>query len=50
MMIEKRNPMGLANTAETVFEAGDLKRIELLSQKQFVRDLLICLEKYCLGD
>ena len=32
-----------------VFEVGELKRIELLSLKQNARDLLICLEKYCLG-
>ena len=40
----------LATPGRLVFEAGDLKRIELLSQKQFARDLLICLEKYCLDD
>jgi hypothetical protein len=40
----------LATPGRLVFEAGDLKRIELLSQKQFARDLLICLERYCLGD
>jgi len=33
-----------------VFEAGDLKRTELLSLKQNARDLLMCLERYCLGD
>jgi hypothetical protein len=33
-----------------VFEAGELKRIELLSLKQNARDLLMCLERYCLGD
>jgi hypothetical protein len=32
------------------FEAGELKRIELLSLKQNARDLLMCLERYCLGD
>jgi hypothetical protein len=32
------------------FETGELKRIELLSLKQNARDLLICLERYCLGD
>jgi hypothetical protein len=33
-----------------VFEAGKLERIELLSQNQNARELLICLERYCLGD
>jgi hypothetical protein len=33
-----------------VFEVGELKRIELLSLKQNARDLLMCLERYCLGD
>jgi hypothetical protein len=33
-----------------VFEAGELQRIELLSLKQNARDLLMCLERYCLGD
>ena len=33
-----------------VFEAGELKRIELLSLKQFSRERLICLERYCLGE
>jgi hypothetical protein len=32
------------------FEAGELKCIELLSQNQNARDLLMCLERYCLGD
>jgi hypothetical protein len=32
------------------FETGELKRIELLSLKQNARDLLMCLERYCLGD
>lgn len=41
----------LAIPGRLVFEAsGDLKRIELLSLKQFTSDLLICLEKYCLDD
>jgi hypothetical protein len=40
----------LATPGRLVFEASDLKRIELPSQKQFARDLLICLERYCLGD
>jgi hypothetical protein len=33
-----------------IFEAGELKRIELLSLKQNARDLLMCLERYCSGD
>lgn len=33
-----------------VFEADELKRIELLSLKQFSRELLMCLERYCLGE
>jgi hypothetical protein len=40
----------LATPGRLVFEGGELKRIELLSQKQFASDLLICLEKYCSGD
>ena len=40
----------LATPGRLIFEAGDLKRIELLSLKQFASDLLICLEKYCLDD
>ncbi|MFQ5448361.1 MAG: hypothetical protein ACE5FF_15660 [Saprospiraceae bacterium] len=31
------------------FVDGKIVRIELLSQKQFSQDLLICLERYCLG-
>ena len=33
-----------------VFEAGSLKRIGLLSLKQFSDELLICLQKYCSSD
>ena len=40
----------LATPGRLVFEAGELKRIELLSLKQFASDLLFCLEKYCSGD
>ena len=40
----------LAMPGRLVFEAGELKRIELLSLKQNAGDLLICLEKYCFGD
>ncbi|UCC51987.1 MAG: transposase [Anaerolineaceae bacterium] len=32
------------------FEGTQLKRIELLSLKQFSKDLIICLERYCLGE
>lgn len=32
-----------------VFEAGQLKRIELLTLNQNAAELLICLERYCLG-
>lgn len=31
------------------FVGGNIAKIELLSQKQFSKDLLICLERYCLG-
>jgi hypothetical protein len=40
----------LAMQGKLVFETGELKRIELLSQNQNARDLLMCLERYCLGD
>jgi hypothetical protein len=40
----------LAVPGRLVFEAGELRRIELLSRKQFASDLLICLERYCLGE
>lgn len=40
----------LATPGRIVFEDGKLKRIELLSLKQNASDLLIHLEKYCLGD
>ena len=32
------------------FVNGQLKQIELLSSHTNSKDLLICLEKYCLGD
>ena len=32
------------------FENGKIAKIELLSQKQFSKDLLICLERYLAGD
>jgi hypothetical protein len=40
----------LQTPGKLVFEAGELKRVELLSLKQFSEDLRICLERYCLGD
>lgn len=40
----------LATPGNLVLEAGELQRIELLSLKQFSPELLICLERYCLGD
>jgi hypothetical protein len=40
----------LAMQGRLVFEASELKRIELLGLKQNARDLLMCLERYCLGD
>ena len=36
----------LATPGNLVFEHGKLVRVELLSQKQFSKDLAICLEKY----
>lgn len=32
------------------FEGEQLKRVELLSLKQFTKDLIICLERYCSGE
>ena len=40
----------LAVPGHLVFEADELQRIELLSLNQNASDLLICLERYCLGD
>ena len=40
----------LQTPGNLVFVAGELKRVELLSLKQFSDDLRICLERYCLGD
>jgi hypothetical protein len=37
----------LATPGRLVFAGGHLQRVELLSQKQFADDLLICLERYC---
>lgn len=37
----------LATPGRLIFDQGRLQRIELLSQKQFVEDLLICLVRYC---
>lgn len=39
----------LRTPGNLVFEQGKLIRIELLSKKQFSRDLAICLERYCAG-
>jgi hypothetical protein len=40
----------LAVPGQLIFEADQLKRIELLSLNQNAKDLLICLERYCSGD
>ena len=40
----------LAMPGHLAFEDGKLKRVELLTQKHFSRELLLCLERYCLGD
>jgi len=40
----------LATPGRLVFQADELRRIELLSQKQIASDLLVCLERYCSGD
>lgn len=40
----------LAIPGKLIFADGQLKRVELLSLNQNAADLLICLEKYCLGD
>lgn len=40
----------LATPGRLVFEAGQLKRIELLSLTQNATDLRMCLERYCLDD
>ena len=39
----------LAFPGMLVFDNGSLVRIELLTQKQFARDLAICLERYFSG-
>ena len=39
----------LATPGRLIFEQGRLRRIDLLSQKQNVEDLRICLERYCLS-
>jgi len=39
----------LRTPGNLVFEQGNLVRIELLSKKQFSKDLAICLERYCSG-
>ena len=40
----------LATPGRLIFDQDRLQRIELLSQKQFSEDLLICLERYCSGN
>lgn len=40
----------LACPGRLVFDGSKLKRIELLSQKHYASDLLICLERYCSGE
>lgn len=40
----------LAVPGRLVFDAGQLKRVELLSLTKFSADLRMCLKKYCLGD
>jgi len=40
----------LTMPGKLVFEGGRLARVELLTQKQFARDLAICLERYCSGN
>ena len=39
----------LAIPGKLVFDDDQLVRVELLTQKQFARDLAICLERYCIG-
>ena len=39
----------LATPGRLVFEAGQLKRIELLSLKQNAKDLSMCLERFLSG-
>ena len=39
----------LATPGRLIFEDGHLRRIELLSQKQNVEHLRVCLERYCSG-
>jgi hypothetical protein len=39
----------LATPGRLVFEHGKLVRVELLSLKQFSKDLAICLERFCSG-
>ncbi|MCP4421635.1 MAG: hypothetical protein GY805_33910 [Chloroflexi bacterium] len=37
----------MATPGNLVFEQGKLVRVELLSKKQFSKDLALCLERYC---
>ena len=39
----------LATPGNLVFQQGKLVRVELLSKKQFSKDLAFCLERYCSG-
>lgn len=39
----------MATPGKLVFDQGQLVRVELLSKKQFSKDLAICLERYCSG-
>ena len=39
----------MVTPGKLVFEQGKLVRVELLTKKQFSKDLAICLERYCLG-
>ena len=40
----------LAMPGKLIFADGQLVRVELLSLKQFSRDLAMCLVRYCSGD
>jgi len=39
----------LARPGRLIFDGDRLVRVELLSQKQFAKDLAMCLERYCSG-
>ncbi len=40
----------IAVPGRLAFRSGELKRVELLTQKQFAADLVSCLVRYCLGN